>query len=280
MDNKEKLISAQKIDYKIQNKERGQILYYSIDQVADLLNENVDSIKYNTNIFDNILKIEIVDKELRYTNSDVDKLEFLMKLKNKGMSIKEIENYYNKLPLNNTEEQPSESNLLSVEELIISIKEAQQTQLENFKIELITDMQKTNLLYLKNISSALIEAQDKSLNDFKQNLTKEIADYLDSKFNDVNEFNINSHNKLLDDTIGFMSEKFETKNSELKLNLQNDFDTFAKSSLKNNESLIKEVKDYKRVITDAYYSYYSQSEIEMNTKSNFFNKLFQIFNTK
>jgi len=72
MNNKDKYIDTQKVDYKIQNKKRGEILYYSIDQIADLLNESIGNVKYYTNIFDDLLKIEIVNKELRYTNNDVD----------------------------------------------------------------------------------------------------------------------------------------------------------------------------------------------------------------
>ena len=94
MNNKDKYINAQKLDYKIQSKERGEILYYSIEQVAALLNENIDNTKYYTNIFYDLLRIEIVDKELRFTNNDVDKLESLIKFKNKGMSNKEIEEYF------------------------------------------------------------------------------------------------------------------------------------------------------------------------------------------
>jgi DNA-binding transcriptional MerR regulator len=278
MDNKDKYIDTQKIDYKIQNKKRGEILYYSINQVSDLLNENTSNIKYYTNIFDDLLKIEIVDKELRYTNNDVDKLEFLIKLKSKGMSLKEIQDYYNKLPLNDTEVQHPESNLLSVEELIDSIKEEQQIQFNNFKIQLINDIQNTNSLYLENIRSTIIEAQNKSLNEFKQDLSKEIKEHLNSKFDDVNKINTSLHDKLIASTTGFMSQKIDSKNDELKLNLQNDFDSFAQSSLTNNQHLIKEVKDFKRVITDAYYTQY---QVEMdNANAGFLSKLIKIFNPK
>ena len=65
----------------VKNKKRGDILNYSISQVATLLDEEDSNIRYYTNVFDNILKIEISDKELRYTNRDIDKLEFLINLK-------------------------------------------------------------------------------------------------------------------------------------------------------------------------------------------------------
>lgn len=278
MDNKDKYIETQKVNHKIQNKKRGEILYYSIDQVADLLNENISNIKYYTNIFDDLLKIEIVDKDLHYTNNDVDKLEFLIKLKNRGMSPKEIQAYYNKLPLNDTEVQHLESNLLSVEELIDSVKEEQQIQFDNFKVQLINDIQNANSLYLQNITSTIIEAQNKSLNEFKQDLSKEIKEYLNSKFDNVNEININLHDKLIANTTEFMSEKIGSKNDELRINLQNDFNTFAQSSIPNNEGLIKEVKDFKRVMQDAYYTQY---EIEMESANvGFWGKLLQLIKLK
>lgn len=278
MDNKDKYIETQKVNHKIQNKKRGEILYYSIDQVANLLNENISNIKYYTNIFDDLLKIEIVDKDLRYTNNDVDKLEFLIKLKNRGMSPKEIQDYYNKLPLNDTEVQHLESNLLSVEELIDSVKKEQQIQFDNFKVQLINDIQNANSLYLQNITSTIIEAQNKSLNEFKQDLSKEIKEYLNSKFDNVNEININLHDKLIANTTEFMSEKIGSKNDELRINLQNDFNTFAQSSIPNNEGLIKEVKDFKRVMQDAYYTQY---EIEMESANvGFWGKLLQLIKLK
>jgi DNA-binding transcriptional MerR regulator len=251
MDNENKYIDSQRIDHRIQNRKRGEILYYSINQVANLLKENIGNIKYYTNVFDDLLKIEIVDKELRYNNNDINKLELLIKLKNKGMSLKEIEDYYNKLPLNDTEIQHPESNLLSVEELIDSVKEAQQIQFNNFKVQLINDIQNINALYLEKICSTVIETQKESLNEFKQDLFKEIKEYINSKFENANETNIN---------------------------LQNDLNNFVETALANNERLIQEVKDFKRVIQD---SYYIQQEVEReNSNSSFLGKLLQTMKFK
>jgi DNA-binding transcriptional MerR regulator len=279
MDNKDKYIDAQKIDYKIQNRKRGEILYYSIDQVSDLLNENIGNIKYYTNIFDDLLKIEIVHKELRYTNNDVDKLELLIKLKNRGMTLKEIEDYYNKLPLDDSEVEYSESNLLSVEDLIKSIKEEQQIQLDNFKTEFIKDIQKTNSLILQNITLSIIETQSKSLNEFKQALQTEIEEYIQSKLESFNEVNRGLQDNLLTNISDVISEKIHLKNNELKLHLQSNFDKFSKSSLDYNENLIKEVKDFKRVMQDAYYTQY-EIEMSTNNETGFLGKLLQSMKAK
>ncbi|WP_195262924.1 helix-turn-helix domain-containing protein [Clostridium sp. 1001275B_160808_H3] len=274
MDNKEKYINNQKINSKILNKKRGEILYYSIDQVSDLLNESIDNIKYYTNIFDDILKIEILDKELRYKDNDIDKLELLIKLKNRGMSIKEIYEYYNKLPLNDSEIQYSEGNLLSVEELIDLIKENQQIQLNIFKDQLINDLQNVNSLYLNNISSIVIESQNKKLNELKNDLSKEITEYLTVKLDKINEVNNDIHNNIINDAKEFISTKIDNKNEELIIDFKNNFDDFTKLSSNNNDHLINEVKSFKRVMEDAYYT---KCEVEMEEDANkgFFARLFQ-----
>lgn len=278
MDNKDIYIDTNKFDDIIKIKERGEILYYSVDQIADLLNENINNIKYYTNIFHEFLKIEIVNKELRYTHNDIDKLEFLIKLKTKGMSIKEIRDYYNKLPLNYTEVNNTKNNLLSADDFLDLIKEEQQNQLNNFKIELIDTMKEANSLYIKNITSIIIDEQNKNLNEFKESFSKEIKEYINSGFDNFKDDNIELHNKLLADTNRLISEKTYSNNEDLIINLQNDFNTFIQSSLNNDERLIKEAKDFKGVIIDAYYT---QSQIELdNTNLGFLNKLFQINKAK
>lgn len=278
MDYNAKYIDVENVTHKIQNKKRGEISYYSIEQVSDLLNEDISNIKYYTKLFDDLLKIEIVGKELRYTNVDVDKLEFLIKLKNKGMSLKEIQDYYNMLPLNDVEFQGSESNLLSVEELIDSIKKENQIQLNDFKAQLIHDIKNDNLLYLEKVTSTIIEAQNKGFQQLKEELTNEIKEKLNKKFDEVNETNISLNNKFISNTTEFISEKIDTKNDELRTVFQNDFSKFNELANTNNERLIKEVKDFKRVMQEAYYTQY---DIAMESANNsFINKLAQLLKRK
>ncbi|EQB87333.1 DNA-binding transcriptional MerR regulator [Clostridium punense] len=278
MDYKTKYIDAESATHKIQNKKRGEISYYSIEQVSDLLNEDISNIRYYTKLFDDLLKIEIVGKELRYTNMDVDKLEFLIRLKNRGMSLKEIQEYYNTLPLNDVEVQGSESNLLSVEELICSIKKENQAQLNEFKAQLINDMKNDNLLYLEKIISTILEAQNKEFNRLKENLVKEVNEKLNEKFDEINEININLNNKFIDNTTEVISEKIDAKNHELRTNFQKDFNEFVELATTNNERLIKEVKDFKRVMQEAYYTQY---DIAMESANNsFLNKISELFRRK
>ena len=69
MENKTQYISIQNNDtVTLQEKKRSGILSYSINQVAALLGESDSKIRYYTNIFDNLLKIQVSNKELIYTD--------------------------------------------------------------------------------------------------------------------------------------------------------------------------------------------------------------------
>lgn len=111
----------------VSDNRRGNIPYYTMSQVASLLNEDDSSIRYYTNLFDDILNIEIVNKEFRYTSSDVDNLDFLINLNNKGMTIKEIQEYCKELPLSKEEMMTHKSSNVSVND-IISVLMAEQTK--------------------------------------------------------------------------------------------------------------------------------------------------------
>ena len=107
----------------------------------------------------------------------------------------------------------------------------------------------------------------------------ELEQYVDSKFENFNELNRELQDNLLSNTSDVISEKIHLKNNELKLYLQSNFDKFSKSSLDGNESLIKEVKDFKRVMQDAYYTQY-EIEMSSNNETGFFSKLLQSIKAK
>lgn len=140
---------------------RGDMPYYTLSQVAALLNEDDSKIRYYTNIFDDILKIEIVNKQFRYTNADLDKLEFLVKLKNKGMSIKQIHDYCDKLSLDNDETFIKESTTASIKDFVKIISEEQSKQLNELEIKLSNQIEKNIKLQFDLLSEKIIHEQNK-----------------------------------------------------------------------------------------------------------------------
>jgi DNA-binding transcriptional MerR regulator len=241
----------------IRNTKRGDILYYSISQVANLLGEEDSSIRYYTNVFDNILKIEISNKEFTYTNNDIDKLEFLINLKNKGMTIKEIQKYCEALPLNLEElVEIKENNSLSVKEIITTIVGLENKEINNLKENLSNKIREDNELLMKKIDN-LVSEQNNQLEFFKEGMLKEIKQYIDYKFDKTYEANNTLYNELFQKMDALVSEKLSLENN-IKLQL----DRFNEISNSRDINLIDEIRKFKNVIERAYYV---QQEMD-NTK--------------
>lgn len=252
----------------IQDKKRGDILYYSISQVAALLGEEDRNILYYTNIFDNILKIEISDKELRYTSGDIDKLEFLINLKNKGMTIKEIQNYCKELPLNIQDlAEIKETNSLSVKEIISTIMESESKEIHNLKEYLADKIYENNQLSIQKIVESIIKEQNRNFDLLRGDLLDELKRYIDYKFDIEYKTNKDLYNELSSRLDILVSEK-----NSLDNNIRSQLNEFNQTSISRDNNLITEIKRFKDVIEQAYYL---QKEIETQTaKTGFMEKLF------
>lgn len=232
----------------VRNKKRGDILYYSISQVANLLGVEDSSIRYYTNVFDNILKIEISNKEFTYTNNDIDKLEFLINLKNKGMTVKEIQKYCDALPLNLEElVEIKENNSLSVKEIITTIVGLENKELNNLKENLFTKIKEDNELYMKKIDT-LVSEQNNTLKFLKEDILKEIKEYIDYNYNKMHETNNNLYNELSQKIDNLVSEKIS-----LEKNIKFELDRFSDICNSRDINLIDEIRKFKNVIERAYY---------------------------
>lgn len=253
----------------VRNKKRGEILYYSISQVADLLGEEDSSVRYYTNVFDDILKIQISNKEFTYTNKDIDKLEFLINLKNKGMTIKEIQKYCEALPSNLDDLiEIKENNSLSVKEIITTIVGLENKELINLKENLFNKIREDNELHIGKIDN-IISKQNNQLESLKEDMLKEIKEYIDYKFDKAYEVNSNLYNEISGKIADLTSEKLSLEN-KIKVEL----DKFSEISNSRNLNLIDEIRRFKNVIERAYYV---QQEVD-NTKGkvSFINRLFGI----
>lgn len=253
--------------------ESDSTLHYSLNQVAALLGETSDAIRYYTNIFDDILKIEIVDKELHYTNNDINKLELLIKLKSKGMTLKEISQYYNNLPIN--EEgflEFTENNMLSVKELIDFIVEEENKQLTKFKEELINDIHKINNSYMEQLKTSIIECQNKNLANFKDELYAESMKYIDSTLKSQNEINRIIHTEFTEKIGELISDIIKTNNKEFENSITTSLHNFNENAKCRDNILTDQFRDFKNIINNAYYI---QNEIEKEeSKAGFFQRIF------
>jgi DNA-binding transcriptional MerR regulator len=270
MDSNDKYIAVTDEDI-IKNKKRGDILYYSVSQVATLLDQEDSSIRYYTNVFDNILKIEISDKELRYTNRDVDKLEFLINLKNKGMTIKEVQKYCEELPLDIEDlVEIKESNSISVKEIMTTIVTSENEKIDNLKEYLTNKIDESNELSVQKIVKLISEEQNKQLQFFRDGILTEIKEYIDSKFDIENKINTDLYNEFSLKMNNLITEKLS-----LEDNIKSQLDKFNEISISRDRNLIAEIKRFENVIERAYYV-----QQEMDTQKEKISFIGRLFGTR
>lgn len=310
MDSKDKNINIQ-YGNTIKNRRRGDILYYSVSQVAALLGEEDSNIRYYTNVFDNILKIEIANKELRYTINDIDKLEFLINLKNKGMTVKQIQKYCEELPLDSEDSTNlKETNPVSFEEIITSLTTSENEQIDNLREHLTNKIDSLSEHIISKVDEnhklAIQKINDnnkltaKKIDDIKEYVGKNIDKdnelaikkiielIIDEQSKQLNSFKENMLNEIKE----YIDYKFDSeykKNSSLynkcsdihdlisnNFSLENsvklELDKFNEVCISRDKNLLNEFKKFKTVIEQAYYI---QQDVDTERKHiSFIEKLF------
>lgn len=165
---------------------RGKALYYSTSQVANILNQSDSKIRYYTNVFDEILNIEISNKQRRYTEADIDKMRFLIELKDEGMTIKQIQEYCQQVDFENSKEiQIKENNPLSIQSLAKALLEEQSKLMLEMKNELI----KCHMDMMEDLNNRLDIRDDRLKEDISITVDNVLSDKLDN-------FNSNINNKF------------------------------------------------------------------------------------
>ena len=168
------------------NNIRGSALYYSTGQVAQMLDVPDSTIRYYTKVFDEILEIQVVNKQRKYTDGDIDKLKFIIGLKNENMSVKQILEYCQTETEFNSQNkiQVSDSSPLSIKVLAKALMEQQEIQFNSLKEELFMRVEK-QILDLHNQS---LEHQDRIRDDIKEEVAISIDECieksLDSKLDE------------------------------------------------------------------------------------------------
>lgn len=244
----------------ISTKERGDIPYYTISQVAALLNESDSSIRYYTNLFDDILNIEIANKEFRYTSKDVDNLDFLINLNNKGMTIKEIQEYCKELPFTKEEIMTHKSSNVSVND-VISVLMAEQTKnFNDLKNSFFSEIESSISCAVNNLSQQIIEEQNRQLLKFKENMLFQLQGYIEKEFEKMNKKNNKHNNALIQSSKEYIQESLDKNQAELENMIDKSFEDFKNKSITRDDNLIREVKKFKDVMQQAYFV---QHEMDM-----------------
>ena len=221
---------------------RGRILYYSLDQVATLLDMDESKVKYYINLFSQYVKLEIINKQARLHEKEILKLEFLIDLHSKGISNKQAEEYFNNMAFDDFDSKfDTIIDPPSYEELLNSIK----------NIEHIVSLQNKN-----NINESYINILNE-ISSIKEslNLTKDINNLIEKLEKTNNE------------TIKTITELADNKNNELIDKITNLIKTADENRSNKDIAFINEVKKNISILTSAYNI---QSEMIAEQKDNNF----------
>lgn len=147
---------------------RGKALYFGTSQVADMLGISDSRVRYYTNVFKDILHIEISNKQRRYTQADIDKMKFMIELKEEGMTLKQIQEFCQEVDFQDSKEiQIKESNPLSIQAIAKALLEQQSILINEMKQDIIESV--------VNEVTKTLNNQNNQFNEMKDSLSKEIA---------------------------------------------------------------------------------------------------------
>ena len=175
----------QDVEYTEEQTIRGEALYYSTGQVAKMLGVRDSAIRYYTAEFKDILDIEIVNKQRKFTKTDIEKMKFMLGLKKEGMSIKQIQEYCQEVDFDSEDGiQIKESNPLSIQTLAKALLEEQERQLEIFKEDMTSKIQGI----MNDVIDMNVRNNEKLKEDIVITVDEIVSDKMDSKLNDLKSY--------------------------------------------------------------------------------------------
>lgn len=154
---------------------RGKVLYYSTNQVATLLGEKDSKIRYYTKFFEDILNIETSNIQKQYTEEDIEKLKYIIELKNEGMTLKQIKEFCQEVDFKKGEVAVKESNPLSIKALAQALMEEQTKQIELMKVDILNE--------LKTFIQEQSTNQEIALDKIKEDICVSVDDSVSEKLN-------------------------------------------------------------------------------------------------
>jgi DNA-binding transcriptional MerR regulator len=250
-----------------QNSIRGKALYYSTSQVASILDTSDSKIRYYTSVFEDILHIEISNKQRRYVNEDIEKLKFIIELKNQGMTIKQIQEYCMEVDFDmNNGIQIKESNPLSIQTLAQALMEEQSKQLDEFKTDVISLISNQINIQNNNLKDELVEkvslTVDSVVEEKLNNTINQIESNQSELKNHITEAISDTLNKTLNEKL---SEVATTITSEIKSQIDERELEYQRKDLNQIDQLRNGMETMKK----------KMEEQEKENSKGFFEKLFK-----
>lgn len=165
---------------------RGEPLFYTTTQVSEMVGVEPSTIRFWSKRFENLLDIEVSNKNKQYKKTDVEKLKFIKKLaKEDGLTLQQVEDYCSSKGFDINEIEQSvvdSSNPLAIQTIMAALTVEIDKKLNSFSNELlnkIDEKQKNGILIQQEMNDKLHETialtvdeivsekLDKSVSEFK-----------------------------------------------------------------------------------------------------------------
>ena len=177
---------------------------YSATQVASILDISVSKLRYYATQFEDILDLEFSNGMRKYTEPSIKKMQFIIKLKNEGLTVQQIKDYCQREDLFDEKGLIPQDNPLAVEIFTEAIKMQMQEQLEDFRSKLQVD--------IKNEMKIMLQAQYQMNEEMKQEICTTLDDMMEEKVEGYLEKtidNIKLNNTIIEDQVKEMKSTLE-----------------------------------------------------------------------
>ena len=172
--------------------------------MASILDISVSKLRYYATQFEDILDLEFSNGMRKYTEPSIKKMQFIIKLKNEGLTVQQIKDYCQREDLFDEKGLIPQDNPLAVEIFTEAIKMQMQEQLEDFRSKLQVD--------IKNEMKIMLQAQYQMNEEMKQEICTTLDDMMEEKVEGYLEKtidNIKLNNTIIEDQVKEMKSTLE-----------------------------------------------------------------------
>lgn len=177
---------------------------YSATQVAEIFDLPVSKIRYYAKAFERILDLEFSNKMRKFTKSSVDKLRYILKLKeDDGMTVQQILDYCERedvfteqgLNVNNTN--PLPVNMLT-EAIMLELKSAMKDMKDEIVREVVQQVRESNIALTETVTTTVDEVVSEKLDEVSSS-NKHISQTLETVSEKIDNLKQDNLDKYIDE---------------------------------------------------------------------------------
>lgn len=157
---------------------------YSATQVAEMYNIPVSKVRYYMKCFEEILDLEFSNKMRRFTAASLKKFDYLIKLKDDGMTVQQILDYCENDDVFTEESLKTPDNPLTVEMLAKAISIQVEDLIKNFKSEIVSEVAYQMMQFNSILREDIVTTVDEVMTEKLQHI-EEYSDEIKDKICEI-----------------------------------------------------------------------------------------------